>query len=154
MKVIVLGGTRFIGRASVEDLVAHGHDVLVVHRGQTEPPDFPIARHLHVDRHALRDVRAELAAFGAEAVLDAIALTRADAEVAVQALPTQARLVVLSSIDVYRAYTSLLAETITDPVPLTEDSPVRSQRYPYRGQGRDLDDYEKLDVEEVYLARG
>ena len=31
---------------------------------------------------------------------------------------------------------------------------LAAQRYPYRGQGRDLDDYEKLDVEETYLQRG
>jgi nucleoside-diphosphate-sugar epimerase len=154
MRVIVIGGTRFIGRASVEELVAHGHDVMVVHRGQTEPPDFPKVEHLHIDRRELSAARAQMAGFGADAALDAIALTQRDADASVNALPEHVRIVVLSSIDVYRAYSSLLADTETDPVPLTEESPVRSQRYPYRGQGRDLDDYEKLDVEETYLQRG
>jgi nucleoside-diphosphate-sugar epimerase len=31
---------------------------------------------------------------------------------------------------------------------------VRANRYPYRGQAPGLDDYEKLDVEDVYLPRG
>ena len=35
MRIIVLGGTRFIGRASVEELVRAGHSVMVVHRGET-----------------------------------------------------------------------------------------------------------------------
>jgi hypothetical protein len=41
-------------------------------------------------------------------------------------------------------------------VPLTEDSELRRDRYPYRGSGRSEvpDDYEKLDVEERWLARG
>jgi UDP-glucose 4-epimerase len=55
---------------------------------------------------------------------------------------------------VYRAYSSLLAGIETEPVPLTESSPVRENRYPYRGQGTGMDDYEKLDVEETYLTRG
>ena len=37
MRVIVLGGTRFIGRAVAEALVTAGHEPLVCHRGTTEP---------------------------------------------------------------------------------------------------------------------
>jgi nucleoside-diphosphate-sugar epimerase len=154
MRVIVLGGTRFIGRATVEDLVADGHTVLVVHRGELEPPDLAPVQHLHVARRDLLEARAELAAFEPDAVLDAIALTRADAQTAVDALPGGARLVVLSSVDVYRAYTGLLTERDVERVPLDESSPVRTERYPYRDRGDDLKDYEKLDVEEVYRARG
>jgi UDP-glucose 4-epimerase len=154
MRVIVIGGTRFIGRAAVEELVAHGHEVLVVHRGQLEPADLVPVRHVHVERAQLGSVCEELAAFKPDAVLDSIALTRADADGALAALPAGCRLVVLSSVDVYRAYTALLAGTVSDPVPLTEDSPVRTLRYPYRGTRADMDDYEKLDVEEAYTARG
>jgi nucleoside-diphosphate-sugar epimerase len=41
-------------------------------------------------------------------------------------------------------------------VPLTEDSELRHHRYPYRGLGIDgiPDDYEKIDVEQRWLARG
>jgi nucleoside-diphosphate-sugar epimerase len=155
VRVIVLGGTRFIGRASVERLAASGHEVLVVHRGQWEPTDSAEAQHLHVDRAELASARAALRDFHADAVMDSVALTRSHAETALAALPEGLRLVVLSSVDVYRAYSSLMAGTESDPVPLSEDSPVRDQRYPYRGQGRaDMDDYEKLDVEETYLTRG
>jgi nucleoside-diphosphate-sugar epimerase len=155
MRVLVLGGTRFIGRAAVEMLVARGHHVMVVHRGELEPSDFVTVNHLHVDRAALGSVRAELAAFAPDAVLDSVALTKTDAETAVAALPDSPRVVVLSSIDVYQAYAALLAGADTEPVPLTEASPVRTQRYLNRGKGgRAPEDYEKLDVEEVYLARG
>jgi nucleoside-diphosphate-sugar epimerase len=37
VRVVVLGGTGFIGRRVVERLVSRGDDVLVVHRGVTEP---------------------------------------------------------------------------------------------------------------------
>src|SRR5262245_28452109 len=124
MRVIVIGGTRFIGRATVEDLVAHGHTVMVVHRGELEPPDLVSVQHLHVARRELASVRAELAAFEPDAVLDGIALTRADAQSAVDALPAGARLVVLSSVDVYRAYTGVLTDRDIERVPLDETSPV------------------------------
>ncbi len=35
MKLLVLGGTRFVGRAVVECALDRGHEVTVVHRGQT-----------------------------------------------------------------------------------------------------------------------
>ena len=61
VRVIVIGGTRFIGRASVELLVARGHRVLVVHRGQWEPSDLVEVEHLHVDRAELAAVRDRVA---------------------------------------------------------------------------------------------
>ena len=39
-------------------------------------------------------------------------------------------------------------------MPIDESSPVRSERYPYRGKIPGLEGYEKLDVEEVYLPCG
>src|SRR5688572_9511167 len=154
MRVVVLGGTRFVGRAVVADLLGAGHEVLVVHRGENEPPDLPIAEHAHVDRRdqeALRDV---LASFRGEALIDTFASTRLDAETVVAALPCDVRLLVLSSMDVYRAYSSVLAAyssvhagTETDAVPLDESSPLRTERYPFRGLLLGLENYEKLDVE-------
>ena len=154
MRVVVLGGTRFIGRAIVEELAAAGHDVLVVHRGELEPDDMPPVAHLHGDRSELATRRNELAAFKPDAAIDCRALTRQDAQIALDALPGDLRLVVISSLDVYRAFGALNDDRETDPVPLDEDSPVRAERYPYRGKMPGLDDYDKLDVEDVYVPRG
>jgi nucleoside-diphosphate-sugar epimerase len=103
---------------------------------------------------ALAQHRKELAAFKPDAAVDCRALTRADSEAVLDALPEDLRLVVISSIDVYRAFGALNDDRETDPVPLDESSPVRPTRYPYRGKAPGLDDYDKLDVEDVYLARG
>jgi len=154
VRVIVFGGTRFIGRAIVEELAAAGHDLLIVHRGQLEPPDLPAVRHLHAERMELRAHRDELDAFKPEAAVDCRALTRADSQAILNALPGGLRLVVISSLDVYRAFGALNDERETDPVPLDETSPVRPDRYPYRGKMPGMDDYDKLDVEDVYLAAG
>jgi nucleoside-diphosphate-sugar epimerase len=152
LNVIVLGGTRFIGRAIVEELAGADHQLLIVHRGNLEPDDMPPVTHLHAERQDLAAHREELAAFQPDAAIDCRALTREDSEIAIRALPDGIRLVVISSIDVYRAFGALNDHRETDPVPLDERSPVRPTRYPYRGQAPGLDDYDKLDVEDVYLA--
>src|SRR5262249_56085240 len=88
------------------------------------------------------------------AVIEARAMTRAHAGAVLPRLP-DAHLVLLSSIDVYRAYELLLAGRGGEPVPLTETSPVRSARYPLRDLLPGLGEhYDKLDVEPLYLARG
>jgi UDP-glucose 4-epimerase len=115
---------------------------------------MPAAEHLHADRADLLAHRADLVAFQPDAAIDCRALSRIDAETAIAALPAHIRLIVLSSIDVYRAFGALNDNRETDPVPLDEDSPVRPNRYPYRGQLDGMDDYDKLDVEDVYLPRG
>ena len=125
-----------------------------MHRGVLEPEDLPPARHLHCERPELAAHRSELDEFGPDAVLDCRALTRQDADLALAALPDVPRWVVISSVDVYRAFGALHENVETDPVPLDEASPVRPKRYPYRGRMPGMDDYDKLDVEDVYLPRG
>jgi nucleoside-diphosphate-sugar epimerase len=154
MRIVVLGGTRFIGRALVEDLVGAAHEVQVVHRGETEPEDLASVEHLHLRRSELSENRDHLTAYRPDAAVDCRAMTLADARTALSAFPSGLRLVVLSSMDVYRAYGSLRAGLQTDPVPLDETAPVRRDRYPYRGEDPSLHDYEKLDVEEEYLTAG
>jgi 2'-hydroxyisoflavone reductase len=51
MKVLVLGGTRFVGRHIVEALFASGHQVTLLHRGKTGASAFPTAEHLLADRN-------------------------------------------------------------------------------------------------------
>lgn len=156
MRVAVLGGTIFIGRAIVEELISAGHEVLVCHRGDHEPDGAPFdsVRHLHGDRAGLTARRAELDAFGPDAMVDCRAISRQDSETVIAAFDPELPKVVLSSMDVYLAITGLTTGRSLSPVPLREDAPVREERFPYRGQVPGMDDYDKLDVEEVYCANG
>ncbi len=154
MRIAVVGGTRFIGRAAVDELAAAGHELLIIHRGTFEPEGLPRAQHLHADRAELPKHRDRLAAFAPEAALDCRALTRVDAENVVASMPAGIRIVVISSMDVYRAFGAVNEGRETDPLPLDESSPVRSERYPYRDLIPDRYDYDKLDVEDVYLPLG
>jgi nucleoside-diphosphate-sugar epimerase len=50
VKLLVLGGTKFLGRAVAEAALARGHELTLFTRGQTNPELFPEAEHLRGDR--------------------------------------------------------------------------------------------------------
>lgn len=50
MKLLVLGGTKFLGRHLVEQALDRGHEVTTFTRGQTNPGLFPQAEELRGDR--------------------------------------------------------------------------------------------------------
>lgn len=148
MRVVILGGTAFIGRAITERLVADGHTVLVVHRGETEPADLPEVAHLHVDRERLPSKRAEIEAFAPNAAVEVYAMNAADSQAGLDALPDGIRLVAISSGDVYRAFDGLNSGRQTDPLPLDETAPLRT-RFFVAGER-----YENIEVEAAYAERG
>jgi 2'-hydroxyisoflavone reductase len=50
MRILMIGGTRFIGRHVVEAALAAGHDVTIFHRGRTGSGLFPDVEHRLGDR--------------------------------------------------------------------------------------------------------
>jgi 2'-hydroxyisoflavone reductase len=50
VRILVLGGTQFVGRALVEAALAAGDEVTLFHRGRTNPELFPQADHVTGDR--------------------------------------------------------------------------------------------------------
>ena len=60
MKVLVMGGSRFVGLHSVLELEKHGHQVTVFNRGQTAlPVEFPRSvDRIYGDRHDLEGMQA------------------------------------------------------------------------------------------------
>ncbi|WLT32038.1 NAD-dependent epimerase/dehydratase family protein [Geothrix sp. PMB-07] len=49
-KILILGGTGFLGPATIEIAQAHGHQVTMFNRGKTRPDLFPGVEKLHGDR--------------------------------------------------------------------------------------------------------
>lgn len=161
MRVLVIGGTGFIGSHVVRQLAQAGHAVVVLHRGRTEA-ELPVSvRHLHcVESTEPRQSIPEKALhFAPDAVIHTVAMTQEHARNAVSALRNYAgRLVVLSSGDVYLAYgrfTQLEPGPI-EPMPLREDSPLRTVLHPYRAKAESstemLYHYEKILVEKEVLG--
>jgi nucleoside-diphosphate-sugar epimerase len=56
MRILVIGGTRFVGRAFLDAAVERGHQVTLFHRGESEPDGLAAAEHLHGDRDGGLDV--------------------------------------------------------------------------------------------------
>lgn len=50
MRILVMGGTQFVGRHFVQAALDAGHDVTLFHRGRSGPGLFPKATHLLGDR--------------------------------------------------------------------------------------------------------
>jgi 2'-hydroxyisoflavone reductase len=99
MNALVLGGTRFLGRALVDALLADGHEPTLFNRGRTEPELFPKVEKLRGDRSG--DVSA-LEGRAWDAVLDVAAYLPADVRRSVEAVRGRVgSYVFVSSISVY-----------------------------------------------------
>ena len=161
-RVLVIGGTVFIGPAVVRQLAQSGHEVAVFHRGVNETDLPQSVRHIHGDRARIADSRAEIAAFAPDAVVDMRAMTEADAKAVADAVRGIARrYVAISSMDVYRAYGRLHGSEPGPALtpPFDEDSQLREKLYVYREHAPSsiaqraawLNDYDKILVERVAL---
>ena len=162
MDVLIIGGTRFIGAHVARQLVERGARVTVFHRGVTEAALPEEVRHVRSPLAAMpvTDFPTELRKRSWDAIIHMIAMGEADAEAAVRSFSGKAgRLVVPSSGDVYRAYGRLigLEPGPIEPVPLSEDSPIRTILHPYRASARAPDElgyyYEKILVERALLGQ-
>lgn len=159
MKILVIGGTNFIGPYVVHQLSAMGHEVTLFHRGKTTAELPTGVQHLLGDRSKLTDMKSEFERLAPQVVLDMIPYTEQDALTTMNTFKGIAeRVVAISSMDVYRAYGVILQieSGPVEPVPLTEDSPLRQQLYLFRDMAeRPLNapaDYEKIVVEKVVMG--
>jgi 2'-hydroxyisoflavone reductase len=50
MRILIIGGTRFVGRHIAEAALASGHDLTLLHRGNSQPDSLADAEHLLTDR--------------------------------------------------------------------------------------------------------
>jgi nucleoside-diphosphate-sugar epimerase len=124
MRILILGGTRFIGPPVVRELAAAGHELAVFHRGENEV-ELP-ARHFHGDFATFDESLGELRAFEPEVVVDMLAV-RPEHAARVASFPSARHAVVPSSQDVYRAFGRIWKTEPgpPDPLPLDEDAPLR-----------------------------
>src|SRR3954451_5880078 len=51
MRILVIGGSSFVGRHIVQNALDRGHEVTLFNRGKTDPDAFPTAEHVTGDRN-------------------------------------------------------------------------------------------------------
>jgi nucleoside-diphosphate-sugar epimerase len=124
MKLLVLGGTRFLSRETATQAVARGWDVTCACRGESGPvPDG--ATHLPWDRSD--DVPAAVAAGAWDAVVDVTRLP-SHARRAVEATP-DAHWVFVSTVSVYPDNSSPAMGPLADPITEDVDLAVDPEAY-------------------------
>jgi nucleoside-diphosphate-sugar epimerase len=72
LKVLIIGGTNFVGPHVVRRLAEVGHEVVVFHRGREETDLPPGVKRIVGDRSNLGDFAEEFRRFAPEVVLDMI----------------------------------------------------------------------------------
>jgi 2'-hydroxyisoflavone reductase len=98
MRILVLGGTRFSGRAFTGAALGAGHEVTVFHRGKGPDDPWPEAEHVHGDRSEGFD---GLAGRSFDAVVDFCGYVSREITEAIAALP-DGRYVFVSSLSAHR----------------------------------------------------
>ena len=115
LKVLVLGGTRFLGPEVVWAALARGHAVTLLNRGKTDPRAFPSLPALRGDRDG--DMSA-LEGKTFDAVVDTCAYVPAQVRRVARALGGRVgHYTLVSSVSVYAAFGK-------SPGAITEDSPT------------------------------
>ncbi|MGH3078953.1 MAG: NAD-dependent epimerase/dehydratase family protein [Gaiellaceae bacterium] len=113
MKLLLLGGPRFLGRAVADAALARGHELTFFNRGRTSPELYPEAEKLHGDR--VTDLSA-LAGREWDAVIDTCGYLPDVVRSSTRALAGSPLYCFVSSISVYADFS----------VPVDESSPVAS----------------------------
>ena len=161
MRVVVIGGTNFIGPHVVTALHVLGHGITVYHRGHHEPELPGDVRHIHSPLAGIPVLHfpAELSDPAPDVVVHMFPVGEDDARAAMARFAGVARrMVALSSGDVYRAYGRLLGMEAgtAEPVPLDESAPLREALYPYRRTAAGPTDwtfhYEKILAEQSVMS--
>jgi 2'-hydroxyisoflavone reductase len=111
VKLVLLGGPRFLGRAIADAALARGHDLTFFNRGTTNPELYPEVERLIGERAGDLGV---LRSRDWDAVVDSSGYLPRDVRASAQALPSAGLYCFVSSISVYADFS----------VPVDEDSRV------------------------------
>lgn len=159
MKILIIGGTGFLGSRIVEKLASF-HQIMVLHQGKTNFSLPKRVQELLGNRQEIEKYKRDIASFSPDAILDVIPASKKQAQSLLKACQGIAkRIIAISSCDVYKSFEIFLGQS-TDaiqPTPLKETALLRDKFYLLK----DLDphllpswigpDYEKIHVEESIM---
>ncbi len=151
MRVLIIGGTKFMGPHVIRRLITMGHTVTAFHRGQSELDPSLGAKELLGDRNDFSSLRQAVDTCNPDVILDMVLFTEQQAQALQMAARGIAkRVVAVSGIDVYQAYGRMHnagigpieAGSITEGNPLLAvDMPLITsgpRMHPWPGAQRDM----------------
>jgi 2'-hydroxyisoflavone reductase len=103
LRLLVLGGTKFLGRAVSEEALRRGHELTLFNRGETNAGLFPEAERLHGDR---REDLSALAAGTWDAVVDPSGYVPLVVRRSADTLRESGRYLFVSSVSVYADFSA------------------------------------------------
>jgi len=144
---LILGGTKFLGRAFAEAGLVRGHELTLFNRGETNPGLFPEAEQLRGDRK--RDLSA-LEGRAWNAVIDTSGYVPADVRAATELLRESGRYAFVSSVSAYADFST--GPTEVSPVAELNGLPVDELASDYSNYGP-LKALCETEVERVFGER-
>jgi nucleoside-diphosphate-sugar epimerase len=147
MRMLVLGGTVFLGRHIVERALARGHEVTLFNRGRTRPELYPEAEKLRGDRDG--DLTA-LAGRSFDAVVDTSGYVPRIVRETIAALGEVGHYTFVSSISVYAD--ASVAPTENSPVAELEE-PTEDWRAAYGELKADCEDVVRDAFPDAFVVR-
>ena len=128
MKILVIGGTKFIGKAIVKSLIDSSHDVILFNRLQTQPSMN--LKTIKGDVENIRSFKEEILKHEFDIAVHCIAYTEKHAEdLRFIFKNTTTKLVVLSSCDCYEAFQGLNRNIDKAELAIREESPLSKMKY-------------------------
>jgi nucleoside-diphosphate-sugar epimerase len=162
MKILLIGGSGFIGPSTITALQKSGHQITIFHRGKTRAPAG--TEEILGDRQFLQDHQPEFRQQKFDVVVDFVLSSGRQAQQLMDTFHGIAgRVVALSSMDVYRAWGVFYSHEPggLQELPLKEDSQLRSSRSTYPPEALKKaqtiygwldDEYDKIPVEQAVLS--
>ncbi|MBX0358537.1 SDR family oxidoreductase [Halobacillus sp. Nhm2S1] len=129
MKLLVIGGTKFLGRHIVESALDEGHEVTLFHRGKTNPGLFEEVTNIFGDREKREDLE-KLGEQKWDAVIDTCGYKPSTVSKSLDVLAAcTKKYVFISTISVYPDLTAVhnLEETV-EPMTLTQEELERAEQ--------------------------
>lgn len=155
MKILILGGTRFIGKAIARASVQAGHQVHLFNRGQS--PNHSDLPTIQGDLNDLPNFKEQFQQLKPDVIVHCMALSAGDAQRAVEAFGgLDCQLLVLGSADCYEAFQQLNRGKEVSDFPLTERAPLSHIRHYYNDlmPSRALAEYDKNLMTDALMAAG
>ena len=121
MRILVLGGTKFVGRAVVDAARARGHELTLFNRGQQDPSAYPDLEQIHGDRTQAEGRRA-LAGRSWDAAIDTAAYLPRD----VRSMATALR----GSVALHYSFVSSISAMASLAIPNQDESAALARLEP------------------------